>query len=204
MNTKSYIDDKMILVGKRLKEFMMEQGIKQDDLAEKLGYKAGGRYISLIVTGNRSLTPKKAELIAEKFPPIRAEWLLGKDDYKTEAEKETAFARDWEKNCKIEDFYNSVIFPAFVERLEDIRGYGLSIKEDPLLGQCVIISDKEGQKVGAVSIETYKQFQTEIEHYATFLIRQIVTTEMQPLSGSGKEGVERCMALKKTVKKREN
>lgn len=203
MNTKSNIDDKRIVVGKRLKEFMMEQGIRQEDLAEELNYKSGGRYISLIVTGKRSLKPEKAELIAEKFPPIRADWLLGKDDYKTEAEKETAFARDWEKNCKIEDFYNSVIFPAFVERLEDIRGYGLSIKEDPLLGKCVIISDKEGQIVGAISIETYKQFQLEIEHYATFLISQIVSREMQPLSGSGKKGMERCLTLKNTVIKRE-
>lgn len=190
-------------IGKRLGSYLKEQNIKQDDLASEVGLSSGA-YVSQIVTGRRNLTLQNAKNIAEKYPPVRWEWLLCIDNYKTKDEMNRARAEDFSEQRKAEKLYNDQIFPAFVTGLEDLRGYGLNLQaSDDLLGQCVIITDKENKPVGSISLEAYKRFQAEVEHYATYLIRQIVNTEMTPWPESGKEGVDKWSAFKSNVLNRE-
>lgn len=191
-------------IGSRLKSYLREKNLKQSELADILGYGSGERYISLIVNGKRSLTQEKAEIIAKKIPPVRAEWLMCRDDYKTEEDRNAAIEKDYLERYKAEKLYEGQIFPAFVTGLEDLRGYGLTLQaNDDLLGQCVIITDKENRPVGSISVEAYKRFQAEVEHYATYLIRQIVNTEMTPWPASGKEGVDKLSEFKSNVLSRE-
>lgn len=190
-------------IGRRLKSYLKEKHITQNKLAEILEY-SDERYISLIVNGKRSLTHKKADIIAKEYPPVRVEWLMCKDDYKTEEDLNAAIEKDYLERYKAEKLYEGQIFPAFVTGLEDLRGYGLNLQaSDDLLGQCVIITDKENKPIGSISLEAYKRFQAEVEHYATYLIRQIVNTEMTPWPESGKEGVDKWSTFKSNVLNRE-
>ena len=67
--------------GKRVAELIKELNMTQIEFGEKIGL--GSRQISCIVTGKRRLTEDNARRIAELFPPVRFEWLMGWDDYKT-------------------------------------------------------------------------------------------------------------------------
>lgn len=68
--------------GMRLKELLTERKVTQERLSEIL--ECSVQHVSLIVNGKRRLTEENAQIIAKQFPPVRSDWLLGKDDYKTE------------------------------------------------------------------------------------------------------------------------
>jgi len=71
--------------GKRLQELIKGLKMTQGDFGERIGL--GSRQISCIVRGERRLTEDNARRIAELFPPVRMEWLMGWDDFKTETEQ---------------------------------------------------------------------------------------------------------------------
>lgn len=76
------------LSGQRVKKLLKENTIDgmratQERLAEKLDISTV--YLSDIVRGSKRLTPELAIKIAKLFPPTRIEWLLGEDDFQTEA-----------------------------------------------------------------------------------------------------------------------
>ena len=75
--------------GPRLKEFIKELGITQEEFGEIIGL--GARQISNIVVGNRRLTEENARRIVSVFSsrmkqPVRYEWLMGYDDCRTSVE----------------------------------------------------------------------------------------------------------------------
>lgn len=75
--------------GPRLKDFIKELGITQEEFGEIIGL--GARQISNIVVGKRRLTEENARLIVSKFSsrlplPVRYEWLMGYDDCRTSGE----------------------------------------------------------------------------------------------------------------------
>ena len=81
--------------GQRLKLLLKERNITQKDLAVRLGYEP--QHISNIVRGNRRLTGDIADRItSEIFPDVRPDWLLCRDNFKTQAEKELAAKAEWE------------------------------------------------------------------------------------------------------------
>lgn len=74
--------------GQRLKILLAESGMRQDELADKIGYTK--EHISYIVNGKRNLTEDAARAIIRLFPETRIEWLMGYDDCRTEKEKKPA------------------------------------------------------------------------------------------------------------------
>ena len=65
---------------KRVREALKAAGIKQKDLADEIGKSPD--YVYKIIRGERNLTKKIAQSIS-KLTGVRAEYLLGEDDYKT-------------------------------------------------------------------------------------------------------------------------
>lgn len=68
--------------GKRLKMLLTENGIDQQELADKIGYTK--EHISYIINGRRNLTEEAAQAVVKQFPDTRIEWLMGYDDFKTQ------------------------------------------------------------------------------------------------------------------------
>ena len=178
--------------GGRLRELLRESGIKQKELAKKLNYDP--RHISNIITGKKRLTPETSYRIADMFH-IRAEWLLCQDDYRTQEEKDTASKAAWAEGMRASAFYDK-IFRCFIEGLEDMRGYGLCTGESDLLGKYIAVTNAIGEPVGAIPAESFQRLRTEVENYASYLIQRIIKDELEPIPGSGKEGIEKWQTFK--------
>ena len=69
----------------RLKQLYAEQNITQTWLSEKTGISQNT--LSRIANGKAPLSHRIASYIVELFPDIRAEWLMGDDDFQTEMDK---------------------------------------------------------------------------------------------------------------------
>lgn len=175
--------------GLRLKFLLKERNVTQKDLAARLGYEP--QHISNIVRGNRRLTGDFADrLTRDIFPDVRPEWLLCRDNFKTEAEKEAAAKRTWEEGQEATRLYNQA-FHCFIDGIEDISGYGLQSQgADSLLGEYIVVTDKNGKAVGAVPAEAFDQMRDELEHYASYLVNLLVKNDMVSLPVSTKGGIE--------------
>lgn len=81
-----HIRDKVV---KNLSEILEESGCcSQAEFGEKiLGIKDNPSFTNDIFKGRKKLSRKKALAIVNHFPWLRTQWILGEDDYKTEAEK---------------------------------------------------------------------------------------------------------------------
>lgn len=104
--------------GKRLKELIKELNMTQQEFGERIGLCS--RQISCIVTGTRRLTEENARRIAQLFPRVRYEWLMGYDDYKDDyAVKIAKFFKEeyrirkteldfWPKEAKVIEILNTM------------------------------------------------------------------------------------------------
>ena len=175
--------------GQRLKLLLKERNITQKDLAARLGYEP--QHISNIVRGNRRLNGDIADRITrEIFPDVRPEWLLCRDDFKTQAEKELAAKAEWEAGQETARLYDKA-FRLFIDGIEDKSGVGLhSQGVDSLIGEYIVVTDKTGKAVGAVPAEAFDQLRDELEHYASYLVNLLVKNDMVSLPVSKKGGVE--------------
>lgn len=175
--------------GQRLKLLLKERDITQKDLAARLGYEP--QHISNIVRGNRRLTGDIADRITrEIFPDVRPEWLLCRDDFKTQAEKELAAKAEWEAEQETCRLYDKA-FRLFIDGIEDKSGVGLhSQGVDSLIGEYIVVTDKTGKAVGAVPAEAFDKMREELEHYASYLVNLLVKNNMVSLPVLKKGGVE--------------
>lgn len=173
--------------GMRLSLLLKEHHVTQKHLAELLGYEP--QHISNIVRGKRRLTEDFAERVSgEIFGDVRPEWLMCRDDFKTEAEKEEFSKKKWEESQKLEVYYEE-IFRCFIDSIEDVSGYGLhSQGVDDLIGEFIVVTDKSGQNVGAVPVESFYKLRDEVEHYASYLVHLLIKNEMQHLPITKKGG----------------
>ena len=159
--------------GKRLKEYLVKHRITQAELAERLGYDT--KHISNICTGLRRLTPEMAQRIQREYGNVSADWLLCNEE------------NIWNESENAEVFYNR-IFRCFIDGIEDISGYGLhSLGSDILIGDYIIVSDKDGKKVGAITEEMFDSFRREIENYASYQLQLLVKNHMEALPLNGGE-----------------
>lgn len=175
--------------GQRLKLLLKERNVTQKDLAARLGYEP--QHISNIVRGNRRLTGDFADrLTRELFPDIRANWLLCRDDFKTQVEKELAAKAEWEAGQETARLHDNA-FRLFIDGIEDKSGVGLhSQGVDSLIGEYIVVTDKTGKAVGAVPDEAFDKMREELEHYASYLVNLLVKNDMVSLPVSKKGGVE--------------
>lgn len=77
-------------IGNRLKSLREEKNIKQCVLAKKINYSVPT--LSMIENGRKKLTQELATEIS-KVLQVRCEYLLYKDDYKTDSEKQLALIK---------------------------------------------------------------------------------------------------------------
>ena len=181
--------------GRRLKQLVTENGMTQQELANRLHNNK--QHISNIICGKRSLTLGTAQQIAgEVFPWVRVEWLLCIDDFKTQAEKDAVSRQAWEDSVQVVAFQDKV-FRCFVEGLEDMQGYGIHTgNTDDLLGEYVVITNANGEPVGAIPAESFRNLQSEVENYASYLIQRIIKNEMGPIPRGGKESIDKWLTSK--------
>lgn len=175
--------------GERLKFLLKERGVTQKDLAARLGYEP--QHISNIVRGNRRLTGDFADRITrEIFTDVRPDWLLCRDNFKTQAEKELAAKAEWEAGQETARLYDKA-FRLFIDGIEDKSGFGLHTQGvDSLIGEYIVVTDKTGKAVGAVPAEAFDKMREELEHYASYLVNLLVKNDMVSLPVSKKGGVE--------------
>ncbi len=175
--------------GQRLWLLLKERHITQKDLAARLGYEP--QHISNIVRGKRRLTGDFADrLTRDIFPDVRPEWLLCRDNFKTQEEKELAAKAEWEEGQEAARLYDKA-FHLFIDGIEDKSGFGLHTQGvDSLIGEYIVITDKTGKSVGAVPAEDFDKMREELEHYASYLVHLLVKNSMVSLPVSKKGGVE--------------
>lgn len=178
--------------GRRLKELLVKNGMTQIEFSKRLNCEA--QHISNIVRGKRSLTLDTAQRITGNiFPQVRVEWLLHIDDFMTQEEKDAYSQKVWEENHKTALLYDKA-FRCFIDGIDDLCGYGLhSQGTDTLIGDYITVTDSAGEKVGAIPVEAFHNLQSELENYASYLIQKIIKTEMVPMPGEGKEGIEKWL-----------
>lgn len=66
----------------RVKQLIKESGKSQEEFAETIAFYTP-QHLSRIVNGRSPVTWELAAKIAEAFPDIRIEWIMGLDDYRT-------------------------------------------------------------------------------------------------------------------------
>lgn len=113
--------------GRNLQRLLSEHGMTQQELADKIGYTK--EHISYVVCGRRNLTEGIANDIIQKvFPAIRKEFLLGLDEFETEADIKAA------QRQKMNDDINTIfkdgnIVLEFLKFVAKSRGYELTISD---------------------------------------------------------------------------
>ena len=91
----------MLLCGERLKECREAAGYTQEELINKImllpenrGKERNEKHISSVENGRRPLSIEYARLIS-KVLKVKEEYLLGKDDFKTESDEADSYTKEW-------------------------------------------------------------------------------------------------------------
>jgi len=164
--------------GPRLKSLCVEKPITQVKLAETLNYEK--QHISNIICGRKRLTPELAQQIREKvFPEVRISWLLGIDDFKTEADKDAYSEQIWKEGQRLIDQHNEM-FKHFIKGVETTSRYGIDPFQivERMSETCVCVTDTNGKKIGTIPAESIAKLQNDIEKYAAYLIDGLIKAEM--------------------------
>lgn len=142
----------------RLKEILEESGMIQ----VKFGYEILGNrgenhagFTNDIFKGRKKLSEKKAKNIIQKYPQYRLEWILGKDDYKTEQEKSFAELKEIMSESKMK-------LLAF-QTLAQLLGYYIYLTDNPTndVGEMVEAVKRgytiqyKGKEVGRIPIDRF-------------------------------------------------
>lgn len=114
--------EKTPLAGERIKNLITGK-MTQRQLSEAIYISE--KHLSQIIHGRKPLTRDNAELIAGLFPDVRAEWLLGKDNWKTEAEAEQAGNEAFD-----EGWYSEVAFSDYIKSFGFVYKTDLSAKNE--------------------------------------------------------------------------
>lgn len=91
---------KALLAGLKSTNF---KSMTQVEVAEEMGISP--IVLNAKLNGKRTLTETDAKIIANLFPPIRYQWILGQDDFETEAQQrlfppiKSILSRKWEEQA---------------------------------------------------------------------------------------------------------
>ena len=99
------------LSGSRFKQALKDAGYTHAQFAELVG--VSDKYIGFMCQGTRAISPRRADQFA-KFLGVRAEYLLGRDDYKTNS-------LSWLKSETSKKVKDQII----IEKLFDFFGYAI-------------------------------------------------------------------------------
>lgn len=122
------------ICGERLRELIDSNNTTQRKLAKMLTYTE--QHLNYIVNGKRRLTDTAAKRIAEIFPDIRFEWLLGYDNYRSKGDKQI-----FELAYQISDDELSLVS---IQKLAVTIGYSIVENQFDDLEEC----DKKLRNIG--------------------------------------------------------
>lgn len=159
---------------KNLAQMKEELGLTQVDLEDKSSSLPQQR-ISLILQGRADLQPYQAEALARRFPPYRAEWLLGHDNYPTTLDFELAQERKRNEAADAE----SMDVHGLLMRLALRAGYlfavattkmgGIDEDLDYKDGSTSFILSKRGERGSKhISAEELKEIEAQIIDFTEF------------------------------------
>lgn len=161
---------------KNLAQMKAELGLSQVDLEDKSSSLPQQR-ISLILQGRADLQPYQAEALARRFPPYRAEWLLGHDNYPTTLDFQLAQERKRSEGADAE----SMDVHGLLMRLALRAGYlfavattkmgGVDEDLDYKDGSTSFILSKRGERGSKnLSVEELREIETQIVDFTEFLL----------------------------------
>lgn len=96
--------------GKNVMAVRKKYNLSREEFGETIGYAAGS--IAMIEQGHRNLPEDSADAICEKFPEIRKEWLLGNDEFMTDAQEYKSRIEQAAKEFRFDDEFREAIFRA--------------------------------------------------------------------------------------------
>lgn len=173
----------------RVKELLEDHKMNQKQLADALHYTE--QHISLILTGKRPLLPETAKEIAKLFPPVRFEWIMGYDDFRTPTEyKEfphakaavdkqfakqavTMLADTFGYKFKIAGSHGVPFSLDEVTGISDEARYLLAKHIDAMRGDCKYEVTLNGIRVADISIDEFNSLVSEIKDFTEFKLSKL-------------------------------
>ena len=186
---KNISPETQALMSRRLREIRDASGLSQKQFAKKASYQQ--QRISAVECGDAPMTTGLANAIAQNFP-VRAEYLLCWDDYRTDAD----YHRDYLKSLEngLDKFDLDALFShddAF-EKLLNERGYETKladvlkypdvrlIKDDEILSSDIAVI-KDGNVLCILTPAEEEALQNDVLDYIEFKIKKLAQ------QASGKE-----------------
>lgn len=167
------------LRGGNLRKVLLDYGISQADLAEKLNYSK--EHISYIVNGHRNLTLDIAEKIVELFPDVRLEWLMGYDNYRTQLDVDAAPViremdiRKGSRNA-IQILAKLAGYEITAENHSGTRRYRVALNSEGYQldqSDLVYIISKDGKEIGRCDDRIYHMLAKEVADFAEFKLQKL-------------------------------
>ena len=175
-----------ITPGERVKEERKRRGLTQEELAERI--KVPANYISMIETGSRHLTVDKAKKLSDVFAPMRYQYLLCDDDFKTESDlslwnlANEVVSRDSLflalKTLATENDYWITTPRSFIERVNSL---GVSLSTEEIIKAPYII--KHNDRLLSLSDKKMESLCKLVSDFVRIQLEYLFTTENLMYSG---------------------
>lgn len=153
----------------RIKALLQERGMNQQSLADEIPLTA--QYFSAMINGHRNFQVDVAKRIAEILPPVRYQWIMGEDDFKTERDLIEHSEKNTDKvYLAIENLVDGLGFGLYAENLEE------SIPVNKIPSECTLFlyNDYENISVGEYTQADIMNLFEEIADFAEFKIKKLI------------------------------
>lgn len=173
----------------RIKELLHDHNMTQKQLSDKLHYSE--QHISLILTGKRPLLVSTAQEIASLFAPVRFEWIMGYDDFRTPTEykefphAKVAVDKQFSKQAvtmladtlgykfKIAGSHGVPFSLDEVVGISDEAREMLAKHADAIRGDCKYEVTRDGISMTEISIDEFNSFVLEIKDFTEFKLSKL-------------------------------
>lgn len=152
------------ICGQRAKELLKNSSISQGEFASRINYTE--QHLSQVLNGKKTLTDEMADKFCEFFPDVRKEWLLGYDDFKTNADFDFFVRKHREKEQSAWEKYSAI------EKYLFNLGYDFSSD-----GKTITLSSSSGEKA-EIDKATFFNSLNSISTYAEFVIAKMMKGEI--------------------------
>ena len=186
---KNISPETQALMSSRLREIRDASGLSQKQFAKKASYQQ--QRISAVECGDAPMTTGLANAIAQNFP-VRAEYLLCWDDYRTDADYHSNYLKSLENGLDKFDLDALFSHDDAFEKLLNERGYETKladvlkypdvrlIKDDEILSSDIAVI-KDGNVLCILTPAEEEALQNDVLDYYEFKIKKLAQ------QASGKE-----------------
>lgn len=164
--------------GLRLKQICEEQDIKQIQLSEIIHISQ--QAISSMIKGTATVTVETVNLVTRAFPEYRKEWLLGLDDYKTEADRKRAIAEQFSQTIDTMKYEGDLLYtglcafallnqfeitPPQTKNTGSIENYFRAVKAGYQIAK--------GEQFVSLSVEEMNRFENEVCDFVELKLKHL-------------------------------